>query len=75
MIKLQTEALVNYCCYLSEEDEQKVREFAEENDVGLTYSIEELWMRNEIEIYRNATECDFSTEKIFNVVDCEKEDD
>ena len=75
MIELETEALVNYCCQLSEEDEQKVRDFAEKNNVSLSYAVEELWMRDEIEIYRYSTESDFSTEKIFNVVDTREEDE
>lgn len=73
MIELQTEAISVYWCLLSEKDEQKVRDFAEENNVGLTYAVEELWMRDEIEIYRYSTESDFSTEKIFNVTEREEE--
>ena len=73
MIKLQTEATVSYWCQLSEEDEQKVRDFAKENDVGLTYAVEELWMRDEIEIYRYSTKSDFSTEKIYNVTESGEE--
>lgn len=73
MIELQTEATVSYWCQLSEEDEQKVRDFAKENNVSLTYSVEELWMRNEIEIYKYSTESDFSTEKIHNVIESEEE--
>ena len=69
MIEWQTEATVSYWCQLSEEDEQKVRDFAEENNVGLTYAVEELWMRDEIELYRYSTESDFSTEKIYDVID------
>ena len=73
MIELETEATVSYWCQLSEEDEQKVRDFAKEYNVGLTYAVEELWMRDEIELYRYSTENDFSTEKIFNVVESEEE--
>ena len=75
MIKLRTEARSFYWCLLSKEDEQKVREFAEKNDVGLTYAVEELWMRDEIEIYRHSTESDFSTEKIYSVIDTREEDE
>ena len=74
MIELQTEALVSYWCLLSKEDEQKVRDFVKDNKVSLTYAVEELWMRNEIEIYRNSTESDFSTEKIYDVIDRREED-
>ena len=74
MIELQTEARSVYWCQLSEEDAQKVRDFAKDNDVGLTYAVEELWMRDEIEIYRYSTESDFSTEKIYNVVDTREEE-
>ena len=75
MIELQTEAKSIYWCQLSEKDEQKVRDFAEKNNVSLSYAVEELWMRDEIEIYRYSTESDFSTEKIFNVVDTKEEEE
>lgn len=75
MIELRTEARSFYWCLLSKEDEQKVREFAEENNVGLTYAVEELWMRDEIEIYRHSTESDFSTEKIYDVIDRSEEEE
>jgi len=75
MIELRTEARSFYWCLLSRENEQKVREFAEENNVGLTYAAEELWMRGEIEIYRYSTESDFSTEKIYDVIDRGEEED
>lgn len=75
MIELTTIAEVWYACELTEEDEQKVREFMESESVDVNDAVRELWMRNEIEIYTNSIESDFCTQKIYDIVDCEKEDD
>ena len=75
MIELTAIAEVWYACELTEEDEQKVREFMKSEGVSVAYAVRELWMRNEIEIYTNSTESDFHTQEIYDVVDCEEEDD
>lgn len=75
MIELTAIAEVWYACELTEEDEQKVREFMESEGVDVDYAVRELWMRNEIEIYTNSVESDFSTKEIYEVADCEEEDD
>ena len=75
MIELTAIAEVWYACELTEEDEQKVREFMESEGVDVDYAVRELWMRNEIEIYTNSIESDFSTEKIYNVIDTREEDE
>lgn len=75
MIELTAIAEVWYSCELTEEDEQKVREFMENESVDVDYAVRELWMRNEIEIYTNSVESDFHTQEIYDVVDCEEEDD
>lgn len=75
MIELTAIAEVWYACELTEEDEQKVREFMENEGVDVDYAVRELWMRNEIEIYTNSVESDFHTKEICDVVDCEEEDD
>ena len=75
MIELTAIAEVWYSCELTEEDEQKVREFMESEDKDVAYAVRELWMRGEIEIYTNSVESDFHTQEIYDVVDCEEEDD
>lgn len=75
MIELTAIAEVWYACELTEEDEQKVRDFMESEGVDVAYAVRELWMRNEIEIYTNSVESDFHTQEIYDVVDCEEEDD
>lgn len=75
MIELTAIAEVWYACELTEEDEQKVREFMESEGVDVDYAVRELWMRNEIEIYTNSIESDFHTKEIYDVADCEEEDD
>ena len=74
MIELTAIAEVWYACELTEEDEQKVREFMESEGVDVDYAVCELWMRNEIEIYTNSIESDFCTQKICDIVDCEEDD-
>ena len=75
MIELTAIAEVWYACTLTEEDEQKVREFMKSEGVDVTYAVRELWMRNEIEIYTNSIESDFHTQEIYDVVDYEEEDE
>ncbi len=75
MIELTAIAEVWYSCELTEEDEQKVREFMESEGEDVAYAVRELWMRNEIEIYTNSIESDFRTQEIYDVADCEGEDD
>ena len=64
MIKVEVTAEVLYTCELTIEDEEKVKAFAKENDVGLAVAVHELYSVGEIELYENSTESDFSTERI-----------
>lgn len=75
MIELTAIAEVWYACTLTEEDEQKVREFMKNEGVSVANAVRELWMRNEIEIYTSSIESDFHTQEIYDVVDCGEEDD
>lgn len=61
------EATVQYACRLSAEDEQKVREYAKENNTTLKEAIGELYNDCAINLYANSWESDFSTEAILNV--------
>jgi hypothetical protein len=66
-MKVEVEARVMYTCYLSYEDEQKVRNFAKEKGCGLKGAIWVCYANNEIDLYYNSTESDFSTEEILSV--------
>ena len=63
-----TEATVQYACRLSAEDEQKVREYVEQNDTTLEEAVEALY--NDcyvINLYRDSWDIDFNTDTILNV--------
>jgi hypothetical protein len=62
-------AEVQYACWLSEEDSEKVKEYAEENGCELETAVWELYVKGEIELYADSQESDFSTES----VDCVEE--
>ena len=64
---VMTEATVNYACRLSADDEQKVREYAEQNDTTLTEAVEELYNDCVINLYADAWESDFFTDTILDV--------
>lgn len=64
-----TEAIVQYACRLSTEDEQKVREFAEQNDVTLEEAVMTLYNDYELNLYANSSESDFDTNEILSVED------
>lgn len=61
------EATVTYACRLSEKDEQKVREYIGDTDLSVEDAIMELSYAGEIELYKNSTESDFSTNYIEQV--------
>lgn len=62
-----TEATVQYACRLSAEDEQKVREYAEENGVELDEAVRALYDDCAISLYADSWESDFSTDAILDV--------
>jgi hypothetical protein len=66
MLLVEAKALVTYTCTLTDEDEQKVRLYAEENDLTLNESIKELWDNEEIDVYANdnITESDSDTQEV-----------
>jgi hypothetical protein len=64
MITVEVTAEVLYTCELTAEDEEKVKAFAEENDVELASAVWELYSVGEINLYKNSVESDFSTERI-----------
>ena len=66
-MKVEVEARVMYTCYLSQEDEQIVRNYAEEKGCDLETAVWICYANNKISLYYNSTESDFSTEEILNV--------
>lgn len=60
-MKVYVEARVEYTCELSEEDEKRVRERAEEKGLTLTEAIGQLYALDKIELYNNFVESDFDT--------------
>ena len=64
---VMTEATVEYACRLSAEDEQKVREYAEQNDVTLEEAVEALYSDCAINLYVDSWENDFNTDSILDV--------
>ena len=61
------EATVTYACKLSEEDEKKIREYIGDTDLSTADAIMELYDVGKIDLYKNSTESDFSTNYITSV--------
>ena len=61
------EATVTYACWLSEEDEKKVLAYIGDTDLSTADAIMELYEAGEIDLYKNSTESDFSTNYITSV--------
>ncbi len=64
---VMTEATVQYACRLSAKDEQKVREYAEQNDATLEEAVEALYSDCAINLYADSWESDFNTDTILDV--------
>ena len=64
MMTVEVTASVLYTCHLTTKDEEKVKAFAEENDVDLEVAVWELYADDEIDLYKHSTESDFATERI-----------
>lgn len=69
MIKVETTAEVVTTCFLTDEDEEKVKAFMEENQCDLEDAVKELFWNSEINIYTDSTESDFHTQSIDLVVE------
>lgn len=73
MLKVEAVGTIWYTCELSDEDEEKVVRYIKDNPEEFEYMYEDeaivtavgtLWNDGEIELYKNATESDYSTEEI-----------
>ena len=58
-----------YRCRLTDEDAQKVRQYAEENDTTFEDAVRLLYDRDEINLYYDCEESDYYTEKVEQVFD------
>ena len=61
------EATVTYACWLSEEDEQKIRDYIGDTDLSTAEAVTELYHAGEIDLYKNSTESDFFTNYITGI--------
>lgn len=61
------EATVTYACRLSKEEEQRVRDYIGDTDLSIEDAVIELYNAGEINLYKNSTESDFSTNGIEQV--------
>ena len=75
MIEVETTALVDYHCTLTDEDERKVREYAEEHCVSIPEAVHSLFWANEISVYDISVESDFNTQEISTIEEEEEEDE
>ena len=73
MITVMTTAKVTYACYLSDEDNAKVKAYAEEHDCSLKNAVKKLYGMYEIDLYADSDKMDFCTQSI-DRVDEEEED-
>ena len=64
---VMVEATVTYACRLSKEDEQKVRDYIGDIDLSIDDAVMELYCDGKIDLYKNSTESDFSTNYIISV--------
>jgi hypothetical protein len=66
MLKVEAVAKVWYTCTLSEKEEKKVREYAEENNVSLDEAIRYLFENDYLDVYEGSfIESDCSTEEAY----------
>lgn len=61
------EATVTYACWLSEEDEQKIRDYIGDTDLSTADAIRELHYAGKINLYKNSTESDFYTNYVTEI--------
>ena len=57
MIEIQTTAEVQFTCYLTDEDEEKVKTFMKENQCDLEDAVKELFWNNELDFNTESIDC------------------
>lgn len=65
-VSINTIAKVTYACWLDEEDSLKVAEYMEDEDVSVEEAVEALYKQDEIFLYEDCVEVDFSTQEFYN---------
>lgn len=63
-MKVEVTASVQYICYLTDEDAEMVREYAENENCSLRDAVADLYADGVINLYYDSNETDFSTESI-----------
>ena len=69
---VMVEATVSYACRLNAEEEKKIREYSENNYLDIEEAVLELYNEGEIDLYKDSTESDFSTNCIEDVYEEEE---
>lgn len=75
MLKVTTTAEVTYTCFLTDDKEQKVRDYAEKHGLPLKQALSRMYFSDafhELDLYEGSTESDFTT---ISFVDVEEEED
>ena len=67
MMNVTVTATVQYTCFLNKAKARKVKAYAEENDCTLEEAVWALYVGDELDLYDDYTESDFSTESIDQV--------
>ena len=62
-----TTATVQYVCYLSDEDSEMVRKYAEQEDCSLREAVADLYADGVINLYYESHDIDCTTESIDSV--------
>lgn len=68
-MKAKVKAEVLYTCELNEMDAEIVREYAKKHKCSLEFAVWHCYCFNEINLYNNSVESDFSTEEVISVED------
>lgn len=56
-----------YSCWFDEDQEKKVRDYADENNLDLVEAVKELYANHDFDLYRESTESDFMTEEMLGL--------
>lgn len=67
MLKVMVVAKVWYSCDIEGEEAEKVKKFAEDNNMKLEDAVWECYSKGDLELYKNSNESDFNTQEIENV--------
>lgn len=63
----KVDATITYECRMSEEDEQKIRDYIGDTDLSVEDAIMDLYVAGKIDLYKNCTLSDFCTDSIIGM--------